>query len=73
MKKALQKMLKNKEFDKLIQTSKGKEKMKIKEFYEAIKEFDEQDFEKIPEMVFIQACRSYILWQDIYCYMKLED
>lgn len=71
MKEALKRMLKDGEFEKLIKTIRGNEKSKIKEFYDAIKDFTDEDFDKIPEMMFIQACMSYILWQDIYCYMKL--
>ena len=72
LKKALKKMLKDGEFEKIIKQCKWGEKKKAKQFYEAIKDFDDKDFDRVPEIVFIQACKSYTVWQDIYCYMRLN-
>jgi hypothetical protein len=72
-KEALKIMVKDGEFEKMINFSKGKEKSKIKEFYNAIKDFDDEVFDKMPEIVLIKACKSYFIWQDAYCYMRMDD
>ena len=71
-KEAIKTMLKDDEFEKMINYSKGKEKSKIKEFYNAIKDFTDEEFKKVPELVFIQACKSYFIWQNAYCYMRMD-
>lgn len=73
IKEALKLMLKDNEFDKIIKNTKGKDKAKAKDFYEAIKDFSEEEFEKVPAIVFVQACKSYNVWQDIYCYLELVN
>lgn len=72
-KEAIKTMLKDGEFEKMINYSKGKEKSKIKEFYNAIKDFNDKDFDKVPELVLIQACKSYFIWQNAYCYMRMDN
>ena len=71
-KEALKTMLKDGEFEKMINCSKGKEKSKIKEFFNAIKDMEDEDFDKVPEIVFIQACKSHFIWQNAYCYMRMD-
>ncbi len=71
IKDALKMMLADGEFKKVIKNAKGREKQNAKEFYEAIKDFNDEDFEKVPAIVFIQACKSWNVWQDIYCYLEL--
>lgn len=73
LKETLKTMLKDGEFEKLIKSSKKQEKLNIKKIYSAIKDFEDKDWDKIPEMLLIQAINSYILWQDIYCYMVMLD
>lgn len=73
IKEVLKLMLKDNEFDKIIKNAKGKDKKKAKDFYEAIKDFSEEEFEKVPAIVFVQACKSYNVWQDIYCYLELVN
>ncbi len=73
LKEALKEMFKDGEFEKLIKNSKGKEKMAIKGIFEAIKDFNDEDYEKVPEIVFIQAIKSYQLWADIYCYILMIE
>lgn len=73
IKEALKLMLKDNEFDKIIKNAKGKDKKKAKDFYEAIKDFSEEEFEKVPAIVFVQACKSYNVWQDIYCYLEFVN
>lgn len=73
IKEALKLMLKDNEFDKIIKNAKGKDKKKAKDFYEAIKNFSEEEFEKVPAIIFVQACKSYNVWQDIYCYLELVN
>lgn len=73
IKEALKLMLKDNEFDKIIKNAKGKDKKKARDFYEAIKDFSEEEFEKVPAIVFVQACKSYNVWQDIYCYLELVN
>ena len=70
LKSALKLMLEDKEFEKIIKHSKGRDKQNAKLFYEAIKDFDEEDFNKVPEVVIITACKSWNVWQDIYCYIS---
>lgn len=72
IKDALKQMLMDGEFKKLLKNAKGrKEKEAIKQYYEAIKDFSAEDFEKVPTIVFIQACKSWNIWADIYCYMEM--
>ena len=72
-KEALKVMIKDGEFEKMINCSKGKEKSKIKEFYNAIKDFDDKELDKMPEILLIQACKAYSIWQNTYCYMRMDD
>ena len=67
LKKAIKKMLETGEFKKIIQNAKGREKKNAKLFYDAIKDIG---LEKIPEIVIIMACKSYVVWQDMYVFMK---
>ena len=71
LKEAIQRMLKDGEFYKVIKHAKGRDKQNAKEFYEAVKDLDEEHFAKVPEIVFIQACKSWNVWQDLYIYMEL--
>ena len=71
IKDALKSMLENNEFEKIIKKAKGRERQNAKEFYGAIKDFSEEDFEKVPPIVFIKACKSWTVWQDIYCFLEL--
>ena len=73
LKETLKSMLKDGEIEKLVKSSKKQEKLNIKKFYNAIKDFEDGDWDKIPEMLLIQAIKSYTLWQDIYCYMVMLD
>ena len=70
IKDALMLMLEEKEFDKIIKHARGREKENAKEFYNAIKDFNKEDFEKVPAIVFIKACKSWNVWQDIYIFME---
>lgn len=70
IKSALKQMLQDKEFEKIIKHSRGRDKQNAKLFYESIKDFEDEDFEKVPEIIFITACKSYNVWQDLYFYIK---
>lgn len=67
LKQAIKKMLDTGEFKKIIQNAKGREKKNAKLFYDAIKDID---LEKMSEIVIIMACKSYVVWQDMYVFMK---
>lgn len=71
IKDALKMMLACSEFEKVIKNAKGRDKANAKEFYDAIKDLDDGDFDKIPPIVLIEACKSWNVWQNIYCYMEL--
>lgn len=71
IKEALKEMLKCGEFEKIIKYAKGRDKANAKEFYETIKDFDDSDFEKVPAIVFVKACRSWNVWADIYCFIEI--
>ena len=71
LKEAIKRMLKDGEFDKVIKHAKGRDKQNAKDFYDAVKDLDDEHFEKVPEIVFIQACKSWNVWQDLYIYMEL--
>lgn len=71
IKDALKMMLADGEFRKVIENARGRDRENAKKFYEAIKDFNDEDFEKVPEIAFIQACKSWNVWQDIYCYLVL--
>lgn len=73
LKKAIQRMLKEGEFEKVIKKAKGRDKANAKEFYDAVKDLDEEHFEKIPEIVFIKACKSWNVWQDLYVFMEFIE
>lgn len=73
MKDALKLMLKENEFEKIIKAAKGREKSNAKEFYDAIKDFGDEEFNKVPEIVFIKACKSWNVWQDIYVFMEFLE
>ena len=73
IKDALKMMLADGEFKKIIKNAKGREKQNAKNFYDAIKDFTDEDFAKVPTLVFIQACKSWNVWQEIYCYMEMID
>ena len=53
---------------KIINNARGKDKKRAKEFFDA---FKDADFERTPEIIFIQACKSYSIWQDAFVYRGL--
>lgn len=69
IKNALKEMLKDKEFERIIKRARGRDKESAKDFYDAIKDLSEEEIDKIPAIVFINACKSWNVWQDIYCYI----
>ena len=71
IKDALKMMLADGEFKRVIENARGRDRENAKKFYEAIKDFNDEDFGKVPAIVFIQACKSWNVWQDIYCYLEL--
>lgn len=70
IKLAILKMLKDGEFEKIIKHARGRDKQNAKDFYDAVKDLNEQEFEKLPAILFIKACKSYNVWQDICVYME---
>ena len=73
IKEALKLMLEHNEFEKIIKVAKGRDKKNAKEFYNAIKDLEDVNFEKIPEIIFINACKSWNVWQNIYCYLEMVN
>ena len=62
----IKQMLDDGEFEKLIKETKGKDKKAIQEFYGLVK--DNEDLEKIPEFVLLNAIYSLSLFRDIILY-----
>lgn len=73
IKEALKSMLANNDFENIIKSAKGRDKQNAKDFYDAIKDFKDEEFEKVPTIVFIQACKSWNVWQNIYCCLELAN
>ena len=73
LKQAIKDMLKDGEFPKLIKLAKGRDKTNAKLFYDSIKDFNDKDFDKVPEIVILKACKSWTLWQEIYLYLKMQE
>jgi len=73
IKDAVKNMLLQNEFPKIIKHAKGRDKENAKEFYNAVNDLTDEQFEKIPPIVFINACRSWNVWADIYCFLEFMN
>lgn len=67
-KKAIKQMLEDNEFEKIINYSCSKEREHAEKFYELAKQY-----EKIPAICLITNCKSYMVLQDIVCYMSMLE
>ena len=73
IRKAIQTMLETGEFEKVIKHAKGREKDNAKAFYDAVRDLGGEELAKVPEIVLITACRSWNVWQDLYCHMRMPE
>lgn len=69
-KEAIQQMLKDGEFEKIIKKAKGKDKKAAKEFYELIK--DNPDLERLNGITILMAVYSVSVLKDAIAYMELD-
>ena len=69
-KEALKQMIVDGEFEKIIKTSKGKDRKSAKEFYGLIK--DNNDIDKIPGITLLVAIYSPSVLRDIITYMEMD-
>lgn len=65
VKEALKKLLKGNEFEGIIKKAKGREKENAKQFYEAVKDLNDEQIDKVPALIFIEACKSWNVWQNL--------
>lgn len=70
LKDAIKEMIKDGEFEKIIKTSKGKDKKEAKEFYSLIK--DNPDLDKIPGITLLLSIYSVSVLREIIAYMELN-
>lgn len=70
LREAIKQMLNDGEFPRIISRAKGQDKVKAKEFYEAIKEVNVDDIAIIP---LIFAIRSVSVYQNVICYMETME
>ena len=69
-KEAIQQMLKDGEFEKIIKKAKGKDKKQAKEFYELIK--NNPDLERLNGITILMAVYSVSVLKDAIAYMELD-
>ena len=69
-KEALNQMIVDGEFEKIIKNSKGKDKKTAKEFYDLIK--NNKDFDNISGITLLMAIHSKSVLKDIITYMEMN-
>lgn len=70
-KEAIKYMIENKEFEKIIKNSKGKDKKSAKEIYSLLK--DNKDYDLIPSIVLLSSIHSVSVLRDAIVIMDMPS